>query len=198
LNSLLEATLDYEKATKAPPIITEETTSSIEEIIKKRIQEELWDDVIRKKEPKKKFKPKLDMEEFQEKSKIGLGEVMEKEYLKQAMGVSDPDKLDGEHKEILILFKKICIQLDALSNFHYTPKPIIPEVTIRPNVSALEMEEIIPASVSVSNVLAPEEIFNKKKRELKGDSEKITGRKKSGKKIKEIFQKEKRITKRSG
>ena len=48
LNSLLEATLDFKQATKAAPVETEEQSRSIEEVIKARVKEETWDDVVRK------------------------------------------------------------------------------------------------------------------------------------------------------
>jgi len=54
--SLLEVDVDFEHITRAPPVITEEVTAELEDIIKKRIAEESWDDVIRKKEDIKKVK----------------------------------------------------------------------------------------------------------------------------------------------
>jgi len=50
--SLLEVALDYDNPSKLPPVITEETTQTLEEIIKKRIFEESLDDPIRKVEIK--------------------------------------------------------------------------------------------------------------------------------------------------
>lgn len=62
------------------PVVTQDFTLSIEDIIKKRIKEESWDDVIRKIPPdSKKFKPKKVVELDQEKSKIGLAEIYEQE-----------------------------------------------------------------------------------------------------------------------
>jgi len=111
------------------------------------------------------------MEDFQEKSKLGLGEVMEKEYLKETLGVEQPDQLSQQHREIFDIFKSLCTKLDALSNFQYTPKPIIPDVNIKTNVPAIEMEEVTPASVSTATVLAPEEVYAKKKKEFKSETE---------------------------
>jgi U3 small nucleolar RNA-associated protein MPP10 len=47
---------------------------------------------------------------------------------------------------------------------------VIPDVTIK-NVPAIEMEEVAPVSMSASNALAPEEVYQKKKNDLKGTSE---------------------------
>ena len=47
-NSLLEAALDVERATRVAPVITVEKTASLEEIIKERILAEKFDDVAPK------------------------------------------------------------------------------------------------------------------------------------------------------
>jgi len=51
------------------------------------------------------------------------------------------------------------------------------------------MEEIAPASVSVSNILAPEEIFNKKKKELKNPTEKSQDERKAERRQKKSHKK---------
>ena len=76
-NSLLEATLDFEQATKAAPTITEEVSRSIEDLIRGRIKEETWDDPIRKAAlAPNKFRPKK-AELSQEKSEKTLAEEYE-------------------------------------------------------------------------------------------------------------------------
>jgi len=79
--SLLEVALDYDNPSKLPPVITEETTQTLEEIIKKRIFEESWDDPIRKVEIKTSFKPKIELN--YEKSKKSLSEIHEDDYMKK-------------------------------------------------------------------------------------------------------------------
>jgi hypothetical protein len=56
-----------------------------------------------------------------------LGEIYEEDYIKQTTGDMTNEKdeaLKKEHKEIENIFKDLCHKLDALSNFHYTPKPV--------------------------------------------------------------------------
>ncbi len=55
LNSLLEEDLDFEGAGKVAPVITEQVTRTLEDLIKYRIKEKAFDDPVRKLvDPKKK------------------------------------------------------------------------------------------------------------------------------------------------
>ncbi|KAG6521158.1 hypothetical protein ZIOFF_018224 [Zingiber officinale] len=64
--------------------------------------------------------------------------------------------------EATMLFKKISLKLDALSHFHFAPKPVIEDMSIQVNVPALAMEEVAPLVVSDAAMLALEEIFHGK------------------------------------
>jgi U3 small nucleolar ribonucleoprotein component len=61
------------------PVITMESTAELEKMIKKRIVEGSFDDVIRIKDTTEDFKPKPKVELDHEKSKLSLSEVYEKE-----------------------------------------------------------------------------------------------------------------------
>lgn len=54
------------------------------------------------------------------------------------------DKQDAVRQEARILMKDLFGKLDALSHFHYAPKPIIEEMQVRADVPALAMEEVAP------------------------------------------------------
>ncbi|KAJ0441187.1 putative U3 small nucleolar ribonucleoprotein complex, subunit Mpp10 [Helianthus annuus] len=161
-NSALGEDLDWERNVKPPPVITEEVSQSIEELIMKRISEGHFDDV--QKVNKLPSKAPREMKELDEnQSKKGLGELYADEYaqktglVSQALSFSDEQK-----KEASLLFKRLCLKLDALSHFHFTPKPVIEDMSIQTNVPALAMEEIAPLAVSDAAMLAPEEVFSGK------------------------------------
>jgi U3 small nucleolar RNA-associated protein MPP10 len=138
------------------------------------------------------------------RSKKSLAELYEADYLKQATGnhTSEKDeKLKQEHTDIDNLFLGLCQKLDALSNFHYTPKAPKPEITVVSNAPAISMEEVIPVNVSDATRLAPEEVFEKKRNEVKGETELDQGeraklraaRKKSKRKDKAMKEREMKV-----
>ncbi|CAA7056946.1 unnamed protein product [Microthlaspi erraticum] len=161
-NSALEVDLDFEHNKKPTPVITEEFTASIEELIKSRIIEARFDDVQRA--PSVPTKSKREVKELDDgKSKKGLAEVYEEEYVQKANPGFAPATFSDElKKEASMLFKKLCLKLDSLSHFHFTPKPVIEELSIQTNVPAIAMEEVAPVAVSDAAMLAPEEIFTGK------------------------------------
>lgn len=183
LNSLLDSTPEFEVASKIAPAITVEHTADLEEIIKKRILAEDWDDVIPRELPDIGWSNKRGVlpEVSQEKSKLGLGELYEREYLKKAVGfdVDAAAKQTVEEKaknEMKAIFASLNSKLDALSNYHFAPRPIANDTAeVRPiTLPAIAMEEILPIHVSDARGVAPEEVFGAKRgREaiLRDDSE---------------------------
>ncbi|KAG7473422.1 hypothetical protein MATL_G00095660 [Megalops atlanticus] len=178
-NSLLEEDLDFDQAARMAPTITEETTMQLEDIIKQRIKDQAWDDVVRKEKPKEdifEYKKRLTLDH--EKSKLSLAEVYEQEYLKQAQQKTEEEE-NPSHVEIQKLMDSLFLKLDALSNFHFTPKPPAPEVKVVSNLPSITMEEVAPVSASNATLLAPEEIKDKNKAgAVTGDSEKTATDKK--------------------
>jgi len=176
-NSLLEMAVEFDRATKQAPAMTQEFTDSLEDMIKKRCQETNWDDVARK-APQETKKRRGDDEELDlEKNREGLGEVYAKEYAKQVLGAKDEDKMIAKHKEVKGLLDKAFATLDALSNFHFTPKLVQDDMSVRPNVPAVSMEEVLPIGVSDEQLRAPEEVYQAKRKrtELLGDGDKGSG-----------------------
>jgi len=144
---------------------------SLEELIKKRILDEDWDDVVPRELPDVGWHKKRGElpEVSQEKSKLGLGELYEREYLKKAVGydVDAADKKTEEDKakdEMKAMFANLCSKLDALSNYHFAPRPIADEAEIHTITKpAIAMEEVIPLYVSNTRSSAPEEIYASKR-----------------------------------
>ena len=181
-NSLLEATPEFEVANKMAPIITVEHTENIEEMIKKRVIDEDWDDVVPRELPDIGLgKRKGELPEVsQEKSKLGLGELYEREYLKKVAGY-DKDAVERETEEDKVknemkaLFANLCSQLDALSNYHFAPRPVADEAEIRTVATpAIAMEEALPLHVSDARGVAPEEVYAAKQGRgsiIRGESE---------------------------
>ncbi|NXS31909.1 MPP10 protein, partial [Pomatostomus ruficeps] len=178
-NSLLEETVLFDHAVRMAPVITEETTFQLEDIIKQRILDEAWDDVVPKEKPKEEafeYKKRITLDH--EKSKLSLAEIYEQEYMKLHQQKTEEEE-NPEHKEIQEMMDSLFQKLDALCNFHFTPKPPVPEVKIVSNLPAISMEEVAPVAVSDAALLAPEEIKEKNKAgDVKTDAEKTSTDKK--------------------
>lgn len=169
-NSLLEEVVDFDLTTRPAPIITEETTFTLEDIIKRRIKDKAWDDVV------KKEKPVDDQLNFRKtevldhaKSKLSLAQVYEAEYLKQKAALSGEQEEEREsesHTEVRNAMSKLFAKLDALCHYHYTPKAPQADVKIVSNTPAISMEEVAPVATSDAMLLAPEEVKKKRKGDL--------------------------------
>lgn len=80
-----------------------------------------------------------------EKSKKGLGEEYEEEFKVNILGQTANPEVDAAQGEIDALFTSLYYELDQLSNYHFTPKPINKEATISTqNVDAFKIEEQVP------------------------------------------------------
>ncbi|XP_073442995.1 U3 small nucleolar ribonucleoprotein protein MPP10 [Dendrobates tinctorius] len=178
-NSLLSESLLFDHASRMAPVITEETTLQLEDLIKQRIKDQVWDDVVRKEKPKEdafEYKKQLTLDH--DKSKLSLAEIYEQEYLKLNQKKKEEEE-DPKHVEIQKLMDSLFLKLDALSNFHFTPKPVVPEIKVVSHLPAISMEEVAPVGASEAALLAPEEIKEKNKAgDIKTNAEKTATDKK--------------------
>lgn len=170
INSLLEEDLDFERAGKPVPVITNEVSEDIEAMIKRRILAREFDEVIRRRpdnlatETIRRGRFELD----DTKPQQSLAEIYEAEHLR----TSNPDtymdatstKLKQDTDAAQALWKEVCAKLDALCSLHYRPKP--PEASIRvvADVPAISIEDARPSAGAdmgggAASMLAPQEIY---------------------------------------
>ncbi len=111
-------------------------TNDLESMIRKRIVDRRFDDVVRVVPPPLETKKK-EIELDDTKAKSGLGELYEQDYVRQVTGGTVEDKDEKLRQEAKALFKALCGKLDALCRFHFAPKPLVEDMTVRSEVGAV-------------------------------------------------------------
>jgi U3 small nucleolar RNA-associated protein MPP10 len=170
VNSLLEEDLDFEHIGKPVPVITPDVSESIEDLIKRRILAQEFNEVIRRR-PDAEGVPtgtrRGVLEEVQDTKGKGLAEVYEEEHARR----TDPDayvsksdeKVQREEREIEAMWRDVSARLDALSSWHYRPKPAEPTLSVVADVATVAMEDAQPATAQgvagESSRLAPQEVY---------------------------------------
>lgn len=128
-NSLLEEDLEFERATKVVPVVTEDVVRALEDRIKARILDGQYNDPVRQRAvDARPFLPSRLFELDDQKSKRSLAQIYEDDFVAaQTGGVAGEDrdgKLAKEHEEVTQLWDAICYKLDSLCNAHFTPKQV--------------------------------------------------------------------------
>jgi U3 small nucleolar RNA-associated protein MPP10 len=164
-DSLLEEYLEFDAVGRQAPLINADSSEKLEKLIKQRIKDKAYDDVERKIKPVEmqyEFKKQIVLD--MEKSKQGLADVYEQDFLKQQEKAENGGEINVEkaknpkHEEIRKRLENLFIKLDALSNFHFTPRAPQPDIKVISNLPSIAMEEVAPVSMATSSALAPEEI----------------------------------------
>ncbi|KAJ5179650.1 hypothetical protein N7492_002860 [Penicillium capsulatum] len=177
VNSLIEEDLDFERVGKPVPVVTNETTEDIEELVKRRILANEFDEVIRRRpgaaDSKAPRSSRFELEDT--KPQQSLAELYEVDHLR----ATDPNYVDSkdrklmrEHAEVTNLWKEISSQLDTLSNWHYKPKAPQANINVVTDAPTIMMEEARPTAGSAADgpsALAPQEIY------APGDDGRIAG-----------------------
>ncbi|KAJ5787418.1 U3 small nucleolar ribonucleoprotein complex subunit Mpp10p [Penicillium paradoxum] len=177
VNSLIEEDLDFERIGKPVPVITNEDSEEIEELVKRRILAMEFDEVIRRRPgaegQQAGRKPRFELDDT--KAQQGLAEMYETEHLK----ANDPNfvdtkdrKLIREHAEITQLWNEVSAQLDTLCNWHYKPKIAQASINVVTDAPTIMMEEARPTAGSAAGGpvgLAPQEIY------APGDNGRVAG-----------------------
>ncbi|RPB28487.1 Mpp10 protein [Terfezia boudieri ATCC MYA-4762] len=171
LNSLLEEDLDFERIGKPVPVITQEVTETIEDMIKRRVLAGEFDE-LQKRRPTDVLSGlrRGRMELDDSKPQASLAEAYEKDLLQSVDPVGHPNpkdkKLQKEYEDISLMFADVTKKLDSLSSWHYTPKPPKPSISIVSDAPAIAMEEAQPtvggggAAAADASMLAPQEVYN--------------------------------------
>jgi len=162
LNSALDIELDFDSAMRQRQVSNEKSKQeendvvALEDKMKQRIAELAFDDVVRVQPVE--TSTKVETQLSQEKDRRGLSELYEEQYLEKMTGQNK--KQDKKYEEIDLLFKQLTKKLDALSNFHYTPRPAPPELkVIASNLPSIVAEEAVPEVLGSGDLLAPEQIY---------------------------------------
>jgi U3 small nucleolar RNA-associated protein MPP10 len=175
-DSLLDETLDFEHAMKPVPVITERTTALLEDRIKRRIAESLFDDVVRRiarTSADDLVTTRRDAGVESEKSKLSLMDLYEKEFLNKMKLAEGPEavasaepltEIEKDELRAIQLWKRLAQHLDALSNFHFTPKPIQQDLDARVRAvehqaPAIAIENVGNLAVSRASALAPQDAY---------------------------------------
>jgi U3 small nucleolar RNA-associated protein MPP10 len=184
-DSLLDTALDFEHALPPVPVISEAYTSKLEDRLKKRILDGHYNDVERrvlKTSADDLVTSKRDAGIDATKSKQSLMDLYEKDYMdKQRKAEGGPEvaepltEVERDELKALQMWKRLSQHLDALSNFHFTPKPINAEVDARVRANkeqapAITLEAVGMTALAKDAVLAPQDVHRPKFRALDGVS----------------------------
>lgn len=78
------------------------------------------------------------------KASAGLGEVYEAEFVRSAAGGTAEDKQEPLRQQARGLFAALCHKLDALTRFHFAPKPVLQDMSIRSEVGWALWNQRVP------------------------------------------------------
>ncbi|XP_035209609.1 U3 small nucleolar ribonucleoprotein protein MPP10-like [Stegodyphus dumicola] len=158
IDSLVHQQTDFDSNAKQDLVVDSVLNEKIESIIKMAIINKAFNDVERKIKPTEEiiaYKKEIVLD--QTKSKKGLAEIYEEDYLKKQKKPGENEKEeDPKHKEIKKLMDSLFPELHAL--FSFIPKPALPDIKVVRNVPAITVEEVAPTNVSDATLLAPEEV----------------------------------------
>ena len=140
-DSLLTKAMDFEVGLKAPPIPDREFTDKLENMIKQRIIDDIFDDPIKKDfinlNEQKKAENELDFE----KSKKGLGEIYEEKYLGNENTESKVDEIKKDCDDLCNQLFDIFKQMTNGTSTPYGLKGKKEDLSNITNIPAIQMED---------------------------------------------------------
>ncbi|GME84957.1 unnamed protein product [Ambrosiozyma monospora] len=163
-DALLEEDLEFDRTAKPVPVITQEVTESIEEIIKRRIKDQQFDELKKRIVSElNDFKSSSKVEISETKSTKSLAEIYEDEYLDRESDTVN-EELKKAHDEISVLFSGLINKLDSLTSAHFVPKPKQHLVDIKVQTSTIQLEDQTPLTMASNDTLAPQEVYRTNKK----------------------------------
>lgn len=168
-DALLEEDLDFERTSKPVPVITQDVTESIEDLIRKRISNYQFDE-LQKRLPTNiaKFKSSQKVEVSEQKSIKSLAELYEEDYVKPDSTANK--ELEKAHDEISQLYETLSHRLDSLCSAHFIPKPAKRSLEVKVQTDTITMEDAQPLTLAGESTFAPQEVYKpqaKKQRKSK-------------------------------
>ncbi|KAI6197970.1 hypothetical protein M3Y94_01288800 [Aphelenchoides besseyi] len=166
-DTLLSQYLDVDYRAVQPPVITDDVNARIEGIVKQRIKDKNFDDVIRVRrvdESLQTYRARTNIDEIERKS---LMEMYEKQFVDKSKAmkqqIADDDeveKLDPASEAIQQEMTTIFDKLDQLSHANYRPLEITAEPEVIVNKLVVNLEEVGQKASTAPDeeMLAPEEI----------------------------------------
>ncbi|KAL3235151.1 U3 small nucleolar RNA-associated protein MPP10 [Nakaseomyces bracarensis] len=160
-DTLLAEDLEFDRTAKPVPIITQEVTESLEEMIRRRIKEYNFDDLQRRTVADLNLGMRKERFELSDqKSSKSLAEIYEDDYKGNTEETEASEELQREHDEISDMFTNLFYKLDALSSAHFVPRPAKKALEVKVETAAISMEDAQPLSMSSASTLAPQEIYS--------------------------------------
>eukprot|EP00796_Vickermania_ingenoplastis_P000848 gene848-485_t len=173
--------LDFEYGMKSVPVITESVTQKLEERIKQRILERNYDDVVRRVQNLSSPDDLASMAkraaaqraQDAEKSKLSLMDLYEKEFMEKQRLAEEGQEgqtaepltaIERDELRAIQMWRRLSQHLDALSNFHFTPKPVKQDLEARVRAvegqaPALVMESVGNFAATREAALAPQDMY---------------------------------------
>ena len=184
-NSLLGLDATWDGVSKDPPPLDAAFGLKIEEVIKERVLAQNFDDIVPQTVVEEAYRERRsgkavedDDGQLGQKSKLGLSEEYEKDYVERQENGEKSDK-PVRDEALDEKWRKLASRLDALSHFASPlERPALDEevVAARTKASAVQLEEATPAAHTSEEGLAPEEVRAKKRgrEELQRSQEEAT------------------------
>lgn len=169
-DALLTEELEFDRTAKPVPVITSEVTESLEDMIRRRIQDSNFDDLQRRTLldiTRKSQRPQFELSDV--KSSKSLAEIYEDDYTRAEDESALSEELQKAHSEISELYANLVYKLDVLSSVHFVPRPASTSLEIRVETPTISMEDAQPLYMSNASSLAPQEIYNVGKAEKDGE-----------------------------